>query len=132
MRSSVLESFTEYLEASFTLDASRVAEFYDEPFMFVAAARAVTAATRTEAEALLEPGFAVLRDSGYVRTDSPTLRSKSLGAGLAIISGVGVRYASDGSQMATFGSTYLWRKALDGWKLAVMTVHEPSAVLTLD
>ena len=45
---SVLETCTEYVNASITLDANRVANYHDEPFMFVTAARAVTVATRTE------------------------------------------------------------------------------------
>ena len=94
---SVLETFTEYVNASITLDASRVADYYNEPFMFVTAGGAVTLATRTDAEAFLEAGFVGLRDGGYARTDFPTLQSTSLGNGLAIVSGLGVRYKADGS-----------------------------------
>ncbi|MDP3355669.1 MAG: hypothetical protein Q8M51_07395 [Polaromonas sp.] len=43
--SDVLKTFEEYLLASFSLDAKRVAAYYDEPFMFVSAARTVTVAT---------------------------------------------------------------------------------------
>lgn len=127
----VLKTFDEYLKASFSLDAKRVATYYDEPFMYVTSAKTVTTATRTEAEALLKPGFAALKENGYARTEFPKLGSRSLGDGLAIVSGLGVRYKADGTQLASFGITYLWRKAPAGWKLAVMTVHDPSKILRL-
>ena len=129
--SGVLQTFGEYLTASFTLDAPRVAQYYDEPFMLVTAKGSVTVANRAAAEKFLLPGFAALKEGGYDRTEFPTLRSASLGQGLAIISGEGVRYAADNTQMASFGITYLWRQGKEGWKLAVMTVHDPSKVLPL-
>lgn len=128
----MLKTFDEYLKASFSLDAKRVAAYYDEPFMCVTSAKTVTTATRTEAEAFLKPRFAALKESGYARTEFPKLGLKSLGDGLSIVSGLGVRYKADGTQLASFGITYLWRKAPDGWKLAVMTVHDPSKVLRLE
>ncbi|MBC7380067.1 MAG: nuclear transport factor 2 family protein [Burkholderiaceae bacterium] len=130
--SVVLKTFEEYLIASISLDANRVAQYYDEPFMFVTAASSATVANRAAAEKFLSPGFAALREGGYARTEFPTLRSASLGKGLAIISGLGVRYKADGTQMASFGITYLWRQVPAGWKLAVMTVYDPSKVLQLE
>jgi len=45
---------------------------------------------------------------------------------------LGVRYKVDGTQMASFGITYLWRQGPAGWRLAVITVHDPSKVLQLE
>nr|MDP2192592.1 hypothetical protein [Rhodoferax sp.] len=127
----MLKTFEEYLLASFSLDEKRVATYYDEPFMFVSAANTVTVATRAEVEAFLKPGFKALQQSGYAKTEFPNLRSQSLGKGLAIISGMGIRYKTDGTQLASFGITYVWRHVPDGWKLAVMTVHDPNKILPL-
>lgn len=33
--------------------------------------------------------------------------------------------------LATFGMTYIWRNLPDGWKLVVMTVHDPKKLLPL-
>ena|SRR5665213_1807837 len=130
--SSVLKTYEEYLLASFSLDEKRVATYYNEPFMFVSAEKTVTVATRAEAEAFLKPGFKALQQSGYAKTEFPILRSQSLGKGLAIISGMGIRFKTDGVQLASFGITYIWRQAPDGWKLAVMTVHDAAIVLRLE
>ena len=129
--SDVLKTYDEYLLASFSLDAKRVATFYDEPFMFVSAARTVTVATRADAEAFLSPGFKDLQQAGYAKTEFPELSSQSLGKGLAVISGRGIRVTTDGRELATFGMTYIWRNLPDGWKLAVMTVHDPKKLLPL-
>lgn len=129
--SEVLKTYEEYLLASFSLDAKRVAAFYDEPFMFISAARTATVATRADAEAFLRPGFKALQEAGYAKTEFPEFRSQSLGMGLAIISGMGIRYRKDGTELASFGITYIWRRLPDGWKLAVMTVHDPKTFLAL-
>jgi ketosteroid isomerase-like protein len=129
--SDVLKTYQEYLLASFSLDARRVATYYDEPFMFVSAARNVTVATRTDVEAFLTPGFKDLKQAGYVKTEFPELKSHSLGMGLAVISGRGIRVTAEGKELGTFGSTYIWRNLPEGWKLAVMTVHDPKQLLPL-
>ena len=130
--SDVLDTYGEYLLASFSLDPKRVATYYDEPFMYVSAARTVTVATRADAEAFLSPGFKDLRRAGYARTEFPELHSHSLGKGLAVISGRGVRVTAEGTEMATFGITYIWRHLPTGWKLAVMTVHDPKKILATE
>ncbi len=53
--SGVLKTFEEYLVASISLDANRVAQYYDEPFMFVSAASSATVANRAEAEKFYRP-----------------------------------------------------------------------------
>ena len=127
----VLKTYEEYLLASYSLDAKRVAAYYDEPFMFVSAARTVTVATRVDVEAFLRPGFKDLQQAGYAKTEFPELKSHSLGKGLAVISGRGIRFTADGRELSTFGITYIWRSLPDGWKLAIMTVHDPKKFLPL-
>ena len=129
--SDVLKTYEEYLLASFSLDAKRVATYYDEPFMYVSAARTVTAATRADVEAFLSPGFKDLKQAGYAKTEFPELKLQSLGKGLAVISGRGIRVTADRKELVTFGVTYIWRNLPDGWKLAVMTVHDPKKLLPL-
>src|ERR1700733_9618972 len=88
----VLEAYAEYLQASIDLDEKRVATYYHEPFVFVSAEKTAAVANRAEAEAYLRPSFEALRQSNYLKTEFPTLRAQSLGPGLAILSGMGIRY----------------------------------------
>ena len=130
--SEVLKTFNEYLLASFSLDAKRVATYYDEPFMVVTPGGSLAIASRADVEAFLSPGFKDLQQAGYAKTEFPELKSRSLGNGLEVISGRGVRIKADGTELATFGLTYIWREHPDGWKMAVMTVHDPKNLLPLD
>ena len=125
-------AFSGYLAASISLDAERVADYYDVPFLLVTAGGPMPLAGRAEVVAYLESSFQGLRESDYARTDFPTLAFRSLGAGLAVVSGVGVRQNTAGEPMISFGLTYLWRFADGSWKLTVMTVHDPSATLLAD
>jgi hypothetical protein len=91
-----------------------VAAHYDEPFALVSGDGTLVVATRADAEAFLRPGFEALRAAGYDRTEFPTLGFQSIGAALALVSGVGIRYARDGSRLAAFGITYTWRRTAEG------------------
>ena len=130
--SDVLATYEAYLNASINLDEKRVAAYYHEPFVFVSAEKTVTVATRADAEAYLKPSLEALRRSNYLKTEFPTLRAQSLGPGIVILSGLGIRYRTDGTVLMSFGITYIWRRVPEGWKLAVMTVHDATKVLPLD
>ncbi len=129
---TVLNTFAEYLAANISLDADRVVKYYHEPLMYITAANVVTVTSQAEAVVFLKPSLAALKEAGYARTDFPQLHAKSLGTGLAIISCMGVRYRTDGTQMGSFGFTYLWRQVANEWKLAVLTAHDPSTVLSFE
>jgi hypothetical protein len=127
----LLKAFADYLVASISLDAPRVSFYIHEPFMDVSAAQTTILRTRDEAEAYLLSGFESLRRDGYARTEFPELGSQSLSDGLTLISGVAIRYKTDGTELSSIGMTYLWRKVAGGWKLAVKTRHDPSKILPL-
>ena len=91
----------------------------------------MTVATRADAEEFLSPGFKDLKQAGYAKTEFLELKSHSLSKKLAVISGRGIRVTPDGRELGTFGITYIWRNLPDGWKLAVMTVHDPKKLLPL-
>ena len=130
--SELLIAYADYLAANISLDAGRVARHLHEPWMYVMATRVVQGKTHADAEDFLKPGLAALKEAGYARTDFPRLNAQLLGEGLAMISGEGVRYKTDGTQLAALGMTYLWRQVAGQWKLAVVTMHERSGVLPLE
>ncbi len=125
----ILDVFNNYVAASITLDAELVASYYDVPFLLVTAGGTMPLASRSDAVVYLESSFRALRETDYEGTRFPTLRARALGQGLAVVSGVGVRYTAEGIELAKFGFTYLWRLVDEAWKLTVMTIHDPSAML---
>jgi ketosteroid isomerase-like protein len=120
-----------YRDAYIALDAHRVATVFHQPYMFLAPHTADTLATRKEVEDSVQAFLASLKARGYARSDWKKMRVKSFGNGIAIVSSGVVRYRVDGSVLETVGVTYLLRKELTGWKIAVLTPHSPEAVLSL-
>lgn len=127
--SDILDVFNSYVAASITLDAELVASYYDLPFLLVTAGSTMPLASRPDVVAFLESSFRALREVDYEGTSFPILGARSLGRGLAVVNGVGIRYNSYGIELAAFGLTYLWRLVDEAWKLTVMTIHDPSAML---
>ena len=125
----ILDVFDSYVAASITLDSELVASYYDVPFLLVTAGSTMLLESRPDVVAFLESTFRALRDVDFEGTSFPTLRARSLGRGLEVVSGVGIRYDADGIELAALGLTYLWRLVDEAWKLTVMTIHDPSAML---
>ena len=126
------KALNDYLAAVSSLDAGRAAQYFHEPFMLVNAASTGLYQSRAEVEAWLKPGYVTLKERGFARSEWARLRVKSLGSGVAIASALAVRYKADGQELQRLGVTYLLRKTADGWKLAVFTVHDPAALLSLE
>lgn len=88
----ILDVFNTYVAASVTLDAELVASYYDLPFLLVTAHSTMPLASRPDVVAFLESSFRSLRETYYEGTSFPTLGARALGRGLAVVSGVGVRF----------------------------------------
>jgi len=43
-----------------------------------------------------------------------------------------IRHKIDGQELERVAATYVLRRTNDGWKIAVLTVHDPSNVLRLE
>jgi ketosteroid isomerase-like protein len=126
-------ALVDYLNAVISLDAQRVVRFCNEPLMYVSADGSTSSfATRGDLESSLKLTLAALKKRGYGRSEWPQLHVKVLSSGVAIASALIVRYKTDGKEMERLGVTYLLRKTGDGWKIAVVTVHDPSNVLDLE
>jgi ketosteroid isomerase-like protein len=126
------KSLNDYLAAVISLDAGRAAQYFHEPYMLLTAANTKIYASRAEVEASLKPAYAELKERGFARSEWAKLRVKSLGSGVAIASAVAVRFKIDGQELQRIGVTYLLRKTPEGWKIAVLTLHDPSAALPLE
>ena len=56
------------------------------------------------------------------------LRVKQLSATTTLASGIAVRYKASGQELERVGVTYLLQKADNGWKIAVVVVHDADSV----
>ena len=73
-----------------------------------------------------------LTSKGYGRSQMPMPQRNVciLAPNVAVVSGRGVRYLTDGSVMAEFGWTYTLLKSESGWKMVSIYSHDPKKALT--
>lgn len=71
-----------------------------------------------------------LTDKGYGRSQMPVRNVCVMGSSVAIVSGRGLRYLTDGSVMAAFGWTYTLIKGPGGWRMTSIFTHDPDKPLT--
>lgn len=131
-RAAVTQTLKDYYRAFSNMDVQSAASYYDAPVTFVAAGGVATAATRAAGEARLTALYADLVPRGFGRSELTQLHVKQVSAGVAVASGVAVRYKLDGHELNRMGVTYVLRKTSQGWKFAVLVSHDPGIVLRLE
>ena len=67
---------------------------------------------------------------GYGRSNMPVRNICILSPTVAVVSGRGIRYLTDGKVMAEFGWTYTLIKGPAGWKMVSIYSHDPGKALT--
>lgn len=71
-----------------------------------------------------------LLGGGYGRSNMPVRNICVLAPNVAVVSGRGIRYLSDGKVMGEFGWTYTLLKGPAGWKMVSIYSHDPKTALT--
>jgi ketosteroid isomerase-like protein len=130
---TINDYFASFADLGPTFDIQRALSFFHEPSMLIVTARASTFPTRGDAEAGWVKSFvARQRERGYARQDVAQTHVKQMSAGVALASVEVVRYKADGQVLEHVGASYVLRKTNDGWKIAVVTAHDPGNVLRLE
>ena len=124
--------FDDYATALSSLDPQRILPYYHEPLTLVTAPITSILTTRADIEQWLKSRGEQMKGRGYARNAWDQLHVKQLNYGLAVASGLAVRYKGDGQELDRLGITYVLRRTGDGWKIAVLTVHDPGTVLRLE
>ena len=127
--SAVLESYT----ASFaSKSAEEVVPFFHVPMLVVFETGVVAMNRNLDIVRYVQSIQSKLAELDYTYSNWTKLRIKELSSGLVVASTSAVRYNGDGGIIAETGSTYVLRKAEDGWKIATFISHAPDRVLALD
>jgi ketosteroid isomerase-like protein len=127
----IVDTFTNYSIAFETLDPRAVLPYYYEPCMLISPQGVAVMTTREQVVEFFTKVMTDLRERAYVRSVMVDLEAKQLSDTLAIVSGVGVWYKSDGNELQRFGLTYTLRRGDAGWKIVVGAVHDVDAALRL-
>jgi ketosteroid isomerase-like protein len=121
-------TYNEYFQVFQTLRPEAVASFYHVPCMALSPQGVAVMTTSEEIRAFFRTMRTALQARHYARSERGDLQVRPLSAQTALVSTSVVRYATDGKELEQFGATYLFRKAEAGWKIAVITIHDPGAV----
>ena len=70
-----------------------------------------------------------LVSAGYGRSQMPIRNVCILSPTVAIVSGRGMRYLTDGNVMGEYGWTYTLIKVADGWRMVSIYSHDPNKAL---
>lgn len=72
-----------------------------------------------------------LRARRFARAEYEELQARTLSDTLAIASGVGVRHRTDGQLLERVGAMYVVRLPREGWRIAVLALHDSASVIPL-
>ena len=127
--SAMLDSYV----ASFAgTRAEAVAFFFHVPMTTIFDTGVVALARGSDVVRYVQSIQSKLAEMDYAYSDWTKFRIKELSPGLVIASTAAARYDGNGGLIAETGSTYVLRRAEDGWKIAIFISHDPDRVLALD
>ncbi len=121
-----------YYDAVAAGDAAAAARCFSAPATFMTPQGGGTAPTTERIETSFATMLRDLKAQGYSHSTWSESHMKLLGDSTALASLVVVRHRTDGSEIGTFGFTYLLRKTDGEWKIAVLIGHPPSDILRVD
>jgi hypothetical protein len=86
-------------------------------------------ATRAEVRQWVEDAYTRLDAQGYGRSAMPDRNICVLSSGAAMVSGRGVRYRTDGSELGEYGWTYTVVRTDEGWRIVSIFGHDPGVAV---
>jgi ketosteroid isomerase-like protein len=121
-----------YYDAVAGGDATAAARCFTAPAMFMTPRGSGTAATTELVETSLAATLRDFKTQDYSHSTWSESHTKLLGDATALTSLIVVRHRSDGTEIGTFGFTYVLRKIDGEWKIAVLIGHPPDDVVRVD
>jgi len=120
-----LQALAGYYRDFSTLDVQALKPYFHEPATLISAQGVIAAPTFAAVAATLGPAMEGLRGKGFGRSELSVRRVDPLSASTALITGVAIRFRSDGPEMERVGVTYVMQNADAAWKIAVLILHDP-------
>lgn len=124
MEQALRAVFDELASAFSALDLARFGALYAFPAQVVMEGGSMTLADGAGFEQFFNPLAARLRAAGFARSVYSDFAWRDLGAGLALVSMLWRRLASDGRVIETLGATYILRQTPD-WRIVTLVAHAP-------
>lgn len=114
---------SDYYAAFSTLEIEAILPYFHEPALLMGPQGVIPLPKPAALVPVFGPVMENLRRQGYERSEYDLHQLNMLGDSSALATGVAIRYARNGKELARAGLTYLLHKTGDTWKFAVMVLH---------
>jgi ketosteroid isomerase-like protein len=122
--SAVVQVLTDYYAAFSTLDIESFLPYFHEPSLLIGPQGMFAAPTYAVLTTAFAPLIESFRARGFGRSELSVRDVKRLSATTALVTGIAIRYKTDGQEMDRAGVTYVLDKKDTGWKIAVLILHD--------
>jgi ketosteroid isomerase-like protein len=131
-KTAVDHAFRDYNDVFSRGDLSAIGQHCNVPLVVISSQGVEVLTTMSEIEGFYGGILRDLRERGYSHSIRLELHVKLLEQTTALASAVFVRQKTDGSELETFGVTYVLRKTEGEWKIAVMVRTSPANIIRAD
>jgi hypothetical protein len=125
---AVKQVFSDYYNSFSTLDVQSILPYFHQPALLIGPLGVIAIPTPAAVVPIFGPVMEDLRQRKYRRSELSLQQFKLLSATSALAVGAAIRYKADGQELERVGVTYLLHKGNDGWKFAVMVLHDTDKV----
>lgn len=112
-------------------DARAITPYFHVPSLFISAAGTHALNNVREVEQHLERVVYSLRQRGYTRSVLCEIQVKPLADDLALVNARAERFTRSGELLEQISALYTFRKATGTWRIASLTMYEPTLFLAL-
>jgi hypothetical protein len=123
------EFFASYREAYTALDLDAVLDHYTVPLLSVTADDLYWLTDADDLESVMGAYLETLRERDYDRGEIDRLAYHPLTDRDVLVSSAWTRYTIDDEVLERLGTTYLCRRADDGWRIVALVLHDPETVI---
>ncbi|SRR5260221_253037 len=121
---AVIQVLRDYYAAFSTLKVQAFLPFFHEPSLLIGPQGVVAAPTHAVLTTAFASAIENLRDQGFGRSELNVRLVKMLSETASLVTGVAIRFRTDGDELERVGVTYVLHKTDTDWKIAVLVLHD--------
>lgn len=121
---SVNQVLSDYYHAFSTLEVQAILPYFHQPALLLGPLGVIAIPTPAVLIPIFRPVMEDLRQRKCRRSELSLQQFKLLSATSALAMGVARRLKADDQELERVGVTYLLHKGSDGWKFAVVVLHD--------
>ena len=125
---AVKQILFDYYNAFSTLDVQSILPYFHQPALLIGPLGVIALPIADALVPIFGPVMEDLRQREYRRSELSLQQLNLLRATSALATGIAIRRKANGQELERVGVTYLLHKGDNGWKFAVMVLHDTGKV----